>query len=67
MCTAGLVIPPLRTVEHISDEKRGGATLDDNFIQRHGTSTLMGLTDSQYRAGIDRVKPARLTTARSVS
>jgi ubiquinone/menaquinone biosynthesis C-methylase UbiE len=58
MWAAGLVVPPLRTVEHISDEKRGRAILDDHFIQRHGTSTLMGLTDSQYRAGIDRVKLA---------
>jgi ubiquinone/menaquinone biosynthesis C-methylase UbiE len=58
MWAAGLVVQPLRTVEHICDEKRGRSILDDHFIQRHGTSTLMGLTDAQYQAGIDRIKLA---------
>jgi SAM-dependent methyltransferase len=56
MRAAGLSASPPRTVEHIIYEKRGRAILDDHFIQRHGTSQFMGLTDAQYRAGIDRIK-----------
>ena len=48
----------MRTVENISIEKRGRAILGDHFIQRHGTSQFMGLTDEQYRAGIERIKSA---------
>jgi SAM-dependent methyltransferase len=58
MHSAGLVVQPMRTVEHIRIEKRGRAILDDHFIQRYGTSQFMGLTDAQYRAGIERIKSA---------
>ena len=58
MCAAGLTVRPPRTVEHISNEKRGHAILDDHFIQRYGASEFMGLTDAQYQAGIDRIKSA---------
>ena len=58
MNSAGLVVQPMRTVEHIRFEKRGSAILDDHFIQRYGTSQFMGLTDAQYRAGIERIKSA---------
>jgi SAM-dependent methyltransferase len=58
MSEAGLAVRPLRTVEHISNEKRARAILDDHFIQRHGASVFMGLTDAQYQAGIDRIKLA---------
>ncbi len=56
MHSAGLVVQPMRTVEHIRIEKRGRAILEDHFIQRYGTSQFMGLTDAQYRAGIERIK-----------
>ncbi len=52
MEAAGLVVHPLRTVEHIRSEKRGRAILDDHFIQRYGTSQFMGLTDTEYQFGI---------------
>ena len=58
MAAAGLAVQPLRTVEHIRYEKHGRAILDDHFIQRHGGSVFMGLTDSQYQAGIDRINLA---------
>ena len=58
MHSAGLEVQPMRTVENISIEKRGRAILGDHFIQRHGTSQFMGLTDEQYRAGIERIKSA---------
>jgi ubiquinone/menaquinone biosynthesis C-methylase UbiE len=58
MLAAGLAVRPLRTVEHISSRKRGRAILDDHFIQRYGASQLMGLTDAQYQAGINRIKAA---------
>ena len=58
MQAAGLAVRPLHTVEHINYEKRGRAALDDHFIQRHGASQFMGLTDAQYQAGIDRIKAA---------
>lgn len=58
MKAAGFAVSPLRTVEFIRYEKRGRAILDDHFIQRHGTSQFMGLTDAQYQAGIDRIKSA---------
>ena len=58
MSAAGLAARPPRTVEHIRDEKRGRAVLKDHFIQRHGTSQFMGLTEAQYQAGIDRIKSA---------
>jgi hypothetical protein len=56
MWAAGLVIR--RCTVGISATRNGRSILDDHFIQRHGTSTIMGLTDSQYQAGIDRVKLA---------
>ena len=58
MSAAGLAVRPLRAVEHISYEKRGRAILDDHFIQRHGASHFMGLTEEQYQAGIDSIKVA---------
>jgi SAM-dependent methyltransferase len=58
MCEAGLAVQPLCIVEHIRYEKLGCAILDDHFIQRHGASQFMGLTDAQYQAGIDRIKRA---------
>ncbi len=58
MSAAGLAVRPLCTVEHIHYEKRGCAILDDHFIQRHGASEFMGLTDAQYQAGIDGIKAA---------
>jgi len=58
MRAAGLAVQSLRTVEYISYEKHGRAILDDHFIQRHGTSQFMGLTDAQYQAGINRIKLA---------
>jgi len=58
MRSVELVVQPMRTVEHISIEKRGRAILGDHFIQRHGTSQFMGLTDEQYLAGIERIKSA---------
>jgi len=58
MGAAGLAVRPLRTVERIRSERRGRAILDDHFIQRHGTSQLMSLTDAQYQAGIDRIQSA---------
>jgi SAM-dependent methyltransferase len=56
MKAAGCAVSPLRTVEFIKYEKRGRAILDDHFIQWHGTSQFMGLTDAQYQTGIDRIK-----------
>jgi len=56
MKAAGFAVSPLRTVEFIEYEKRGRAVLADHFVQRHGTSQFMGLTDAQYQAGIDRIK-----------
>jgi SAM-dependent methyltransferase len=53
---AGFAAQQPRTIEHISYQKRGRTILDDHFIQRHGTSQFMGLTDSQYQAGIDRIR-----------
>jgi malonyl-CoA O-methyltransferase len=58
MQAAGLAVQPLRTVEQISYVKRGRGVLDDHFIQRHGASQFMSLTDAQYQAGIDRIKLA---------
>jgi ubiquinone/menaquinone biosynthesis C-methylase UbiE len=58
MRQAGFVARQPRTVERIIHEKRGSAILDDHFIQRHGTSQFMGLTDAQYQAGLDRIKAA---------
>ena len=58
MQEAGLVIRPLRAVEHISQETRGRAILDHHFIQRHGTSQFIGLTEAQYQEGIGRLKAA---------
>ncbi len=58
MSSAGLTIRPLRMVEQISYQKCGRAILDDHFIQRHGSSEFMSLTDAQYQAGIDRIKSA---------
>jgi ubiquinone/menaquinone biosynthesis C-methylase UbiE len=58
MHAAGLDVQPLRAVEDINDEKRGREILDTHFIQRYGTSTLMGLTDAQYQAGIECIKKA---------
>ncbi len=55
---AGLHVRPLHTVEHIRYQKRGRAILDDHFIQRHGASEFMGITDAQYEAGIDRIRSA---------
>jgi ubiquinone/menaquinone biosynthesis C-methylase UbiE len=56
MQAAGYTVLPLRTVELLKYEKRGRAILDDHFIQRHGSSQFMGLTDAQYQTGIDRIK-----------
>ncbi len=53
-----MAVDPLRTVEQIRYEKRGHAILDDHFIQRHGASEFMGITDAQYQTGIDRIKSA---------
>jgi ubiquinone/menaquinone biosynthesis C-methylase UbiE len=58
MGQAGLNVQPLRTVEHVRYEKRGAAILDDHFIQRHGTSQFMHMTDRQYQVGINRIKSA---------
>ncbi len=58
MRQAGFVTRQPRTIEHISNEKRGRAVLDDHFIQRHGASQFMHLTDAQYQAGIERIKAA---------
>jgi SAM-dependent methyltransferase len=58
MRAAGLAVDPMRVVENIKDEKRGREVLDTHFIQRHGTSTLMGLTEAQYQTGIERMKSA---------
>jgi ubiquinone/menaquinone biosynthesis C-methylase UbiE len=52
----GLTVRPLCTVEHIRSEKHGRAILDDPFMSRHSSSQFMILTDSQYQAGIDRIK-----------
>jgi SAM-dependent methyltransferase len=56
MCAAGLAVRPPRTIEHVLSEKRGREILNDHFIQHHGTSQLMRLTDAEYQAGIDRIK-----------
>lgn len=58
MSAAGLVASSPRTVEHIQNEKLGRAILGDHFIQRHGTSQFMGLTEAQYQSGIDHIKLA---------
>jgi SAM-dependent methyltransferase len=56
MNAAGLAVQPLYEVENIESEIRGREILDYHFYQRHGTSTLMGITDAQYQTGIDRIK-----------
>jgi SAM-dependent methyltransferase len=58
MRRADFAVQPLYTVEHICYEKRGAGILDDHFIQRHGASSFMHMTDSQYQDGIDRIKSA---------
>jgi hypothetical protein len=45
-------------MDNIKSERRGRAILGDHFIQRHGTSQFMGLSETQYQAGIDRIKLA---------
>jgi ubiquinone/menaquinone biosynthesis C-methylase UbiE len=55
---AGFIVRPPRTVEHVRNQKRGREILDDHFIQRSGASQLRGLTDAQYRAGMERIKAA---------
>jgi SAM-dependent methyltransferase len=56
MSQAGLDVQPLRTVERVCYEKHGAAILEDHFIQRHGNSQFMRMTDTQYQSGIDRIK-----------
>jgi ubiquinone/menaquinone biosynthesis C-methylase UbiE len=58
MKAAGLSVRPRQTVEHIRSQKRGRSILADHFIQRQGTSTLMGITEAQYQGGIDRIRLA---------
>jgi SAM-dependent methyltransferase len=46
------------TPEHILNTQRGRAVLDDPFLQKHGTSQLVLLSDDAYQAGLARLRQA---------
>jgi ubiquinone/menaquinone biosynthesis C-methylase UbiE len=46
------------TPERILNTQRGRAVLDDPFLQKHGTSQLVLLSDEAYQAGLARLRQA---------
>lgn len=58
MLAAGFTKAEWRVAEHIHQEFKGAAILDNPFTQKNGSSQLALLSESAYTAGMNRIQAA---------